>query len=368
VAGVGAAAAVAVIGAGNVGHALAGDLALRGVEVRLFSRSPERLEPIRRAGGIAVSGEVEGFAPVGLVTQSLKDAVDGAGVVAVCLSTVALPAYAEALGEASSSDQVIWLNPGHTGGALYLAAAWSRSSGIGERKLCQLTTASHVSRMTGPAAVRVFLLPRAAVAALPAHHLDECHALLDMLLPGQLGRAGSILENDLANINAIMHPPGMVCNAGWIQATDGEFGFYADGATPAVSAVMDEIDHERLTLAERLDVPAVPFAELLHQLGFSASDRATSAREAIEHSELIYPIRSPAALDHRYLHEDVGWGLVPWTQLAQSAGLPTPAAAAVSHLAGVINGVDYAREGLTLERMGLAEMTIDQIAAYIGRR
>ena len=45
---------VAVIGAGNVGCTLAGDLTLRGFEVRLFNRSPGRLEAIRAAGGISV--------------------------------------------------------------------------------------------------------------------------------------------------------------------------------------------------------------------------------------------------------------------------------------------------------------------------
>ncbi len=361
----GDASVVAVIGAGNVGHALAGDLALRGVEVRLFSRSPERLEAISQAGGITVSGEVEGFAKLGLITQSLNEAVDGAGVVAVCLSTVALPAYASAIAEASTPEQVIWLNPGHSGGALYLAAEWSRSSVTGARKLCQLTTTSHVSRLTGPAAVRVFLLPRAAVAALPSHHLDECHERLDALLPGQFGKAGSILENDLANLNAIMHPPGMVCNAGWIQATGGDFGFYSDGAPPAVAGVIDAIDDERLKLAERLQVPAVPFAELTHRLGFSTSATAAGAREAIEHSELIYPIRSPPALDHRYLHEDVGWGLVPWTQLAATVNLPTPTATGLTHLAGLMNGVDYDRDGLTLARMGLADKTVAEVSAYV---
>jgi opine dehydrogenase len=362
---VGDGAAVAVIGAGNVGHAVAGDLALRGVEVRLFSRSRERLEAIRRAGGITVSGEVEGFATLGLITQSLKQAVEGAGVVAVCLSTMALPAYAKTIAEVSTPEQVIWLNPGHTGGALYLAAEWSRSTGVGARKLCQLTTTSHVSRLTGPAAVRVFLLPRAAIATLPSSHLDECHARLDVLLPGQFGKARSILENDLANINAIMHPPGMVCNAGWIQATGGDFGFYSDGAPPAVATVIDAIDDERLALAERLQVPAVPFAKLMYQLGFSRNATATGAREAIEHSELIYPIRSPTALDHRYLHEDVGWGLVPWIELAEKVSVPTPTTIALTQLAGLMNGINYAREGLTLARMGLTDKNVTEISAYV---
>jgi len=358
---------VAVIGAGNVGCALAADLGLRGVEVRLFNRSPGRLAAIRDAGGITVTGEIEGAAPLSLVTGSLEQAVDGAGVVAVTVPTASLPAYAAALARATADGQLIWLNPGHSGGALYLAAELARA-GRGERTICQLTTASHISRMTGPATVRVFLRGRASVAALPAGRLDECHRRLDALLPGQFGRAHSVLEADLANVNAILHPPGMVCNAGWIEATGGKFGFYAEGSGRAVAQVMDAIDAERLALAARLGVRAVPFAELFRQLGFTTGTQghAGGAYHAIQHSDLIRPIQSPGRLDHRYLHEDVGWGLVPWMHLAAAAGSPAPTITALTHLAAMINGIDYPREGLTLERMGLAGKTPSEIRAHVG--
>ena len=358
---------VAVIGAGNVGCALAADLSLRGIEVRLFNRSPGGLAVIRDAGGITVTGEIDGFAAPSLVTGSLQEAVDGAGVVAVTVPTASLPAYAAALARATADEQLIWLNPGHSGGALYLAAELARA-GRGERTICQLTTASHASRLTGPATVRVFLRSRASVAALPASHLEACHQRLDALLPGQFGRAQSVLEADLANLNAILHPPGMVCNAGWIEATAGKFGFYTEGSGPAVAQVMDAIDHERLALARRLGVRAVPFAELFHQLGFTTGKQAHAggAYHAIQHSELIRPIQSPPRLDHRYLNEDVGWGLVPWMHLAAAAGSPAPTITALTHLAGVINGIDYPREGLTLQRMGLAGRTPREIRAHVG--
>jgi opine dehydrogenase len=358
---------VAVIGAGNVGCALAADLTLRGAEVRLFNRSPGRLAAIRDAGGITVTGEINGFAAPALVTGSLEEAIDGAGVVAVTVPTVSLPAYAAALARAASDEQLLWLNPGHSGGALYLAAELARA-GRDERTICQLTTASHISRLTGPATVRVFLRGRASVAALPASRLEECHRRLDALLPGQLGRAGSVLEADLANLNAILHPPGMVCNAGWIQATGGKFGFYAEGSGRAVAQVMEAIDAERLALAGRLGVRAVPFAELLHQLGFTTGEQARTggAYDAIQRSDLIRPIQSPPRLDHRYLHEDVGWGLVPWMHLARAAGSPAPTITALTHLAGTITGIDYPRKGLTLERMGLAGKTPSEIRARIG--
>jgi len=357
---------VAVIGAGNVGCALAADLGLRGVEVRLFNRSPGRLAAIADAGGITVTGQIEGFAALSLMTGSLEQAVEGAGVVAVTVPTASLPAYAAALAEATTDKQMIWLNPGHSGGALYLAAALARA-GRGERAICQLTTASHISRLTGPATVRVFLRSRASVAALPGGALQVCHQRLDALLPGQFGQADSVLEADLANLNAILHPPGMVCNAGWIEATAGKFGFYAEGGGRAVARVMDAIDAERLALARALGVRAVPFAELFRRLGFTAGGPVPcGAYHAIQHSELIRPIQSPPKLDHRYLHEDVGWGLVPWMHLAAAAGSPAPTIAAVTHLAAMINGIDYPREGLTLQRMGLAGKTPAQIRAHVG--
>jgi len=52
--------------------------------------------------------------------------------------------------------------------------------------------------------------------------------------------------------------------------------------------------------------------------------------------------------------------------LAAAADSPAPAITALTHLAGVINGIDYRREGLTLERMGLAGKTSREIRAHVG--
>ncbi len=62
----------------------------------------------------------------------------------------------------------------------------------------------------------------------------------------------------------------------------------------------------------------------------------------------------------------VGWGLVPWMHLAAAARSPAPTITALIHLAGMFNGIDYPREGLTLERMGLAGKTPSEIRAHAG--
>jgi opine dehydrogenase len=356
---------VAVLGAGNVGCALAADLVLRGIGVRLFNRSPGRLAAIREAGGITLTGALEGFAPIE-VHDSLEEALDGAGIVALTVPTPALPWYAPRLAAMTTDDQLIWLNPGHSGGALYLAAEMAHTAGRRGLTFCQLTTASHGSRLAGPATVGVFALPQASLAAFPGRHLDQCHERLDALFPGRFGRLGSVLEADLLNVNAVLHPAGMVCNAGWIDATGGDFPFYHQGIGPAVARVMEALEGERVAVAQGLGVAIIPILDDLRRAGYTtaAASGTGGLHEALSTSKALRAIKAPPSLDHRYLHEDVGWGLVPWMGLAGAAGVPTPTMAALTDLAGLLNGVDYRREGLTLDRMGLTGMTPDEIRSY----
>ncbi len=357
---------VAVLGAGNVGCALAGDLARRGVDVRLFNRTPERLAPIQEAGGLTLTGRLEGFAQLPVVTTVLEEALSGAGVLAVCVPATALPAYAPLLATAATADHVVWLNPGQSGGALYVAAAIERLTGRRDLPICQLTTSAHTARMSEPATVRVLNLSRVGVAAFPNRHADECHDRLDALLPGQFDRIDSVLESDLLNLNALLHPPGMVLNAGWVESTGGGFTFYDQGMTPAVGRMVDQVDAERRALAERLGVPTITLVDALHGAGFTTAEGAASGRtyDAVKASTALGTMMAPSSLDHRYLHEDVGWGLVPWTHLGRAAGVPMPATEVLVDLAGMMNGVDYRDTGLTLARMGLAGLSAGEISDY----
>lgn len=357
---------VAVIGAGNVGCALAADLTLRGVDVHLCSRSAARLDKIRQAGGITVTGAVEGFAPIAVLTTDPGEALRGADIVAVAVPTPALPHYAAALAESASDDQLIWLDPGHSGGALYLGAELRRRNVVPQPLICQLSTASHGSRMAGPATVGVFALTAASLAAFPGRNLAECHGRVDALLPGQFGAATSVFELDLQNVNPVMHPAQMVCNASWIAATGGDFFMYQEGTGPATARIIEAVDTERIALARRFGVSTLSLVDALARAGYTTIEGAETGNvyEALQAGEQIAHVKAPPMLDHRYLHEDVGWGLVPWVQLASLGRVPTPTMEALITLAGVLNRLDYRRDGLTLDRMGLLGMAPEDIASY----
>jgi hypothetical protein len=66
-------------------------------------------------------------------------------------------------------------------------------------------------------------------------------------------------------------------HAGWIEATTGKFGFYAEGNGPAVARVMDAIDAERLALARALGVRAVPLPSCSASSDSPPADRAGRA-------------------------------------------------------------------------------------------
>lgn len=185
-------------------------------------------------------------------------------------------------------------------------------------------------------------------------------------MPGQFEKALSVLELDLQNVNAVMHPPQMVCNASWIEATGGDFLIYREGSGPATARVIEAIDSERVALAVGLGVPTLSLVDALARAGYTSPDaaRTGSVYRALQAGEPISRVKAPPTLDHRYLHEDVGWGLVQWINLAKVAGVPTPTMEAVTTLAGVCNGLDYFLEGLTLDRMGMAAFSAEDVRSY----
>ena len=71
--------------------------------------------------------------------------------------------------------------------------------------------------------------------------------MLRALFPGAVAY-GSALEAGLSALNPVVHPPGVLMNAGRIERSRGEFWFYEEGVTPSVVNVIEAVDRERLAL------------------------------------------------------------------------------------------------------------------------
>jgi opine dehydrogenase len=359
---------VAILGAGNGGCAAAADLGSRGFGVRLFNRSPERLAAIVERGGLEMQGALgEGFIEVPVVTTDLAEAVRGADLVMLTVPISTHPYFARGLAPLIEPDQILFCNPGHMGGGLFMAHELHRLTGKAGVRICEASTLAYGCRMKGPATIHIMArMTNLPFAAFPTRYQAELYELVVPLYP-DLVQAAHVLETGFQDINAVEHPPQIICNAGWLEHTKGDYLFYYEGTTPSVGRVIDALDAERMAIAAGAGIATRPFVEVFHQMGYTTAHAVEvgTAFGALQESAPNRWVKGPATLDHRYINEDVGWGLVPWSEMGRAFGVPTPTMDALIVLGGVLNGRDYRSEGLTLDRLGIAGLGAEQLEAYL---
>jgi opine dehydrogenase len=347
---------IAILGAGNGGCAAAADLTLRGFEVRLFSRSDTTLLPIMKRGGITlVENGAENFAGLYFVSPLIIPVVNGADLIIVATPSVAHEYLAKTLAPHLRDGQIILLNPGHTGGSLHFAHLLRSLSSRADVKLCETVTLTYICRMPGPARVEVYRrTTNLRCAAFPAKYIAELVKDIIPVFPNIVA-AENVIATGFANINAIMHPAGMLGNAGWIEKTGGDFLYYREGITPSVAAWIEAVDRERLEIVKSFGLESRRFVDIFHQSGLTSEDARASGSvyRSINESEPNRSIKSPPSLDHRYIKEDVGYGLVPMAEIGRLLGVKTPVMDALITLASAALGIDFRNAGLTLEKMGL---------------
>lgn len=357
---------LAVLGAGSGGLATAADLVSRGHTVRLYNRNAGSLEAVRAQGGIKAGGPAGGgFAPLETVTTSLEEATEGAEAILVVLPATAHRGIAGALAE-RSADAPIILNPGHMCGSLHVRRVFADLGRTA--RLAELGTLPYVSRSLTPGTVDVYLRATAVPFSVVPDDEETAH-LVDDLLPGQR-RATHPMETWFWDVNMVLHPPGMILGAARIESTRGDFHFYGDGITDSVNAVMERLDEERIAVARAFGALVPPLAEAMATIGTadSAAAKCGNLGQAVRSGTANATIKAPPQLDHRYLHEDVPFGLVPLVALGRIAGVPTPVADGLIELAEVINGRSYRINGLNDEALQIRGAGIADVVAIAGAK
>ena len=353
---------VAVVGAGNGGLAAAADLALNGHGVRLFNRSAGPIDAIRNNGGIRAHGVLgDRVVAIERATTSLADAVANVSAIVIVLPTTAHSSIAYELADQTAGKIPLILNPGHMCGSLHVRRIFER--GGKHVHIAEFGTLTYVSRSAAPGEVNVFMRAREIpFATVPSD--DDLAALVEKLFPGSR-RVPLPLEAWFWDVNMILHPPGMILGAARIEATNGDFAYYAEGTTPSVAAVMRALDEERRNVALSYGVEVPPLEETMAVLGTADGDRAHAGdlAGAVSKGSANATIRAPHSLDHRYLHEDIAFGLVPLTALGRIAGVHTPVADALISLAEIIAGRSYREEGLNQRVLGLEGATREGVIA-----
>jgi opine dehydrogenase len=358
---------VAVAGGGAGGAAAVAELFAAGHAVSFWSRAPHTLAPFQEQGGVAYEGALgSGLARPALITDDLAAAIDGADVVLVCLPAFAHQDVARTLARAGAGIPVV-LNPGHTGGALEFRHAF-HMLGTVPPPIAEFSTLTYVARKYAPGRVTITGAAKSVrLAALPGGEA-AAHAARTLFRAAKV--EPDVLACDLADVNMILHVPGAVLGAAWIEATGGDFTFYVQGMTAGVVRVMRALDDERRAVARAFghDLPSIA-AEMqaIGTVEASVRDLGDLAA-AIAGGEANRRIKAPDSLAHRYYREDFGHGLLPFTALAAVAWVDVPVAASLLRIGETLIGGDLLAQGRTATRMGIAGLDRNGLMELVGAK
>ncbi|NLN78230.1 MAG: NADP transhydrogenase subunit alpha [Armatimonadetes bacterium] len=357
----------AVLGAGHGGTAMAGHLSLMGFDASLYNRGEQRLRAIQSAGGVEILADCaesfpRGFASLGVVTTDPGEAISGRQILMVVVPATAHRFIAEQIAPHLVDGQIIVLNPGRTGGALEVLKTIRDAGCCADIVVAEAQTFLYASRSMNPAQTKVFRIKNSIpVAALPAYRTPEVVKALRCAFP-HFVPGDNVMKTSLDNIGAIFHPAVTVLNSARIESTNGDFDYYTEGITPAISMILESMDKERVQVAEGLGFRAMTAREWLY-IAYDAAGR--TLYEAMRANRGYDGIKAPKTVFHRYISEDIPMSLVPIASLGEMVGVATPSIDSIIHLGSVLHGVDYRAEGRTTQTLGLAGKSLKEIRQFI---
>lgn len=345
---------IAVLGAGNGGRAAAADLTLAGHSVRLY-QLPEfkhEIEEILKTREIKIAGvSRQGTARIDIVTTCAQEALSGAEVVLVIVPALAQEAYLKSCSPYLEDGQIVILIPGGFGSWIFYSKLRQMGKNI---ILGETSTLPYGTRIMPDGTVMVFIrsvnLP---TAGIPSKNTPLVVETLKKFYP-EATPAKNILDVALNNTNPCVHPVPTVLNAGRIESTD-DFYLYRDGMTDSVWKVMVALDRERIEVRKAfgLEEPHFPLKPDTRNVF-----EGQFGPKAIEAGKQM---RGPLYLKHRYITEDVPFGLVFYASMGAVAGVETPICNAIINIASHLNSTDYWTTGRNLKSLGMEGLTAQEI-------
>jgi len=351
-----------VLGAGNGGMAMAAHLSIMGFKVNLYNRSPKRLKGVKWHGGIQLSGEISGFGKIEIATSDIDEAIGNTDILMVVLPATGHRFIAEQCAPYLKDGQIIILNPGRTGGALEFRKALIDCKTDKRIFLGETQTFIYASRSVSFASAHIFRIKNEVpLATLPAYWIPGVLSVIHEAFP-QFAPGDNVLKTSLDNIGAVFHPALTVFNTSWIEKTKGNFDFYLDGLSRSLSLILEEIDRERISVASALGIKVNSAREWLYQV---YNSHGNDLYEAIQRTFSYKGIKAPSQIDHRYIWEDVPYSLVPISSIGNMFGIKTPTIDAAIHLSNILLKKNFFKEGRTVEKFGIAGMSVKEIRQLV---
>jgi opine dehydrogenase len=342
---------ITVLGGGHGCYAAAADLSEQGHEVTLWRRDAQALEAVTRTGCIVLK-DYRGRRgiPIFRTEVDAGKAICGAELIVIATPAFSQNEIAAAIAPHLCDGQVVLLPPG-TFGSYVMASEVRKAGNAAEVAYAETGTLPYLARKHGEAEVAITTrATRLPTGVFPASATTWAIATIKRAYPS-LEAVEDALSAALMNAGPIIHPPLILMNAGPLEHFE-TWDIHNEGTQPSIRRVTDALDSERIALRIALGygAPHFPLADHYNSdcwMYGNAHDKLVDSGDWREHIDLR---------THRYMREDVAYGLAFLVSVAEWIGLPLPVASGLLAIGGAVCGEDLSRGPRTLRSLGLASL------------
>lgn len=352
---------IAVIGAGNGGQALSAHLAAMGHSVRLYDRNATIVELLNKKKTIKLVGALQLKGTIEFASTDIVKVIKGADLIMVATTATAHRSLAVQMASFLTEGQIILLNPGRTCGALEFRNTLLES-GLKKRVfVAEAQTLIYACRIKKLGKVKIIgVKDKVLVAAYPASDTPKIMETIKPIYPC-FYPADNVLQTSFENVGAMFHPAVVLFNEAAIERGN-IFYFYRD-MTDGLARLIEVADKERLAVASAYGIHPISAFDWVSDA--YAGVEGKTLCERMHNNPAYYDILAPTTIECRQITEDIPTGIIPLSELGKVAGVPTPLFDSLITMCSVLLGRDFTSEGRTLERLGLAGLTKDEIIQKI---
>jgi len=343
---------IAVLGGGHGSYASAADLAEQGHEVRWWRRDRAALAGLAARGTLRLrdsSGVRE--IRISKLTPDIGEAVRGAELVLAPVPATAQADIAQAMAPHLEPGQVVFCPPG-TFGSYAMAKIVREAGGEPRIAFAETGTLPYLARKHAADEIAITIrAKRLPVGVFPAQRTQSALDVIRRAYPA-VHPVEDALSAALMNAGPIIHPPLILMNAGPLEHFD-KWDIHNEGTQPSIRRVTDALDGERVGVREALGYAPYHYPLRDHYttdkwMYGDAHDRLTESGDWRERIELR---------THRYMREDVAFGLAFLVSVARWAGVAAPVASGLLAIASAALGEDLYRDSpRTLEALELSDL------------
>lgn len=349
---------IGIVGTGPIGLGSAALLSKHGLTSMIWSPSRNFQPGTYKGIEMTSSGAIDkAFFPE--FAHSAKELVQNCKVILIAVPANAHKDVFDQIAEYLRADHVIIISSHAPFGSQYLQSrllphdiepliiAWGTTIVSGRKNTA---TSVHINTVRD----------RVDMATLPVNRANEGLQLCQQLFGDHFKLHDNMMVIALSNLNPQNHLGIALCNL--TRMEKGEIWQQAANITPAVGRLLEQLDKERLAIAEALDLKVRNIYE-----HFSLSFHVAYASVSDMSEEMVRNGHSgcgPASLDTRYVFEDVPYGLVPTAWLGQQVGRP-----AILHEAGILMfnalyGQDFYSENTLMAALDLEVLSKTELQNF----